>query len=273
MVVHPVDVDIYLVGLGMFEMRHLTVETFEILKRASVVYHISDRHDELHAINRNTRDLSRLYEVPGKRVDIYESLARYLVNSARKHRPVVLATDGNPMFFNDISWKVAAVARGRGLRVEALPGVSCIDVLPIQLGFDPGDLGLQVFEATQLTLYDLAINPYLSTLILQIGFFCETVVLPPPKRRRGAYSRLVTHLRKFFPGTHPAIFIQSAYSNCVPTIEFWTEIMSIDDRRNEITAGMTLYVPRIGIPAVDRVIGAQLGLDGNCGERDRWSRG
>jgi len=250
----------------MFGLPHLTLETLEILKRAKVVYHLSERHDELCAINDNTQDLRGLYERPGKRVDIYENLARHVVESALKQRPAVLAIDGNPMFFSDISWKIAAIGKGKGLRVEALPGVSCLDVLPTQLGFEPGDIGLQIFEATQLVLYDLAINPYLSTLILQVGYFCETVTLPPPERKPEAYNKLILHLRKFFPGHHPAIFIQSAYSERLPTIVFTSEIMNIDNYRNEITGGMTLYVPRVGIPAINAEMRVQLGLDARSEE-------
>jgi len=253
-------VDIYLVGLGMFELRHLTVESLEVLKIAKVVYHLSEKHEELIAINPNTQDLDRLYSKPGKRVDIYHDLASYVVNTALKTTPIVLAIDGNPMFFSDISWEIAAIGKKANLHVEALPGVSCIDVLPMQLGFEPADLGMQVFEATQLVLYDLAVNPFLSTLILQVGYFWRTVVLPPPKRDAGAFAPLVLHLRKFFPEDHPAIFVQSAYSERLPTVVFSTELATIDEHRNEIKAGMTLYLPRLRVPAIDPILRKQLDL-------------
>jgi Tetrapyrrole (Corrin/Porphyrin) Methylases len=258
--VMPFDADIYLAGLGMFELRHLTIETLEVLKRARVVYHLSDKHAELCAINPNTQDLDKLYSKPGQRVNIYEELASFVVNSALETRPIVLAIDGNPMFFSDVSWKVAAAASKKDLRVEALPAVSCIDVLPTQLGFEPGDLGMQIFEATQLVLYSLAINPYLSTLVLQIGYFLKTFTLPLPKRNPGEFLPLVSHLSKFFPEDHPAIFIQSACSHQLRTTLFSTTVAKLDEHRNEIQGGMTLYLPRVEVPPIDAKFRALLEL-------------
>lgn len=253
-------VDIYLVGLGMFELRHLTLESLKVLKTAKIVYHLSEKHKELVAINPNTQDLDGLYSKPGKRLDIYHELASHVVTTALNATPVVLAIDGNPMFFSDISWEIAAMGKKMGLQVEALPGVSCIDVLPMQLGFEPADLGMQIFEATQLVLYDLQVNPHLSTLILQIGYFWRTAVLPLPTRDAGAFVPLMLHLRKFFPEDHPAVFIQSAYSEQLSTVVFSTTLAAIDEHRNEIKAGMTLYLPRVGIPAIDPILRKQLDL-------------
>jgi precorrin-6B methylase 1 len=262
------DADIYLVGLGMYGLRHLTLETLDVLKRATVVYHLSNKHEELCAINRNTRDLRSVNLRPAKPADTYEDLACQVVDAAHELRPIAVAVDGNPMLFSDITWHIAAIGKEQKLRVEALPGVSCLDVLPTQLGFDPGDLGLQVFEATQLVLYNLAINPYLSTLILQVGHFSETVMFPPPPKRPGAYNRLILHLTNFFPEHHPAIFIQSAYSERVPAVVFSTVIRGIDECRDKVTGDMTLYVPRLGIPRIDAEIGAEFGLELDPKETD-----
>jgi uncharacterized protein YabN with tetrapyrrole methylase and pyrophosphatase domain len=254
------DADLYLVGLGMFGLRQVTVETIEILRRAKVVYHLSEKHADLCAINPNTQDLGRFYSRPGKRINIYRDMASYVVDSALEATPVVFAIDGNPMFFSDISWNIAALAKRKHIRAEALPGVSCIDVLPMQLGFEPGDLGLQIFEATQLVLYNLPVNPHLSTLILQVGYFWVRVSQPPPKRIAGAFAPLEIHLCKYFPEDHPAILIQSAYSHRSPTVVLSTELRSIDKHRNSIRPGMTLYLPRVGIPAIEATLRRQLNL-------------
>jgi tetrapyrrole methylase family protein/MazG family protein len=252
--------DIYLVGLGMFGMRQVTAETLEILGHAKRVFHVTDKHEQLCAINPESEDLSGLYWRSGKNVDVYDDVARYVVSFARQKHPTVLALDGNPMFFNDISWKIAALGKLEGLKVEAIPAVSCIDVLPIQLGFEPGNLGMQIFEATQLVLYQLSINPYLSTLVLQVGVFGETSVVRPVKRKPATFLPLVMHLRKFFPSDHPAIFIQSAYSSHVPTVVFTIDVGSIDECGREIGSGMTLYLPRVGIPTIEQRICEQLGV-------------
>ncbi|MBI4465590.1 MAG: hypothetical protein HY647_12875 [Acidobacteria bacterium] len=256
----PSHADIYLVGLGIFEMRQITVETLDVLRQAKRIFHLSSKHEELTAINVNIEDLGPLYWKSGKTIDIYEDLARHVVSFAQQARPTVFAIEGNPMLFSDLSWKIAELGKAACLRVEALPGVSCVDVLPIQLGFEPGDLGLQIFEATQLALYRLEINPYLSTLILQVGEFGERSLPRPARRRLAAFTPLVRHLSKFFPVDHPAIFIRSAFSSKVSSVVFATEIDSIDKHQDQIVPGMTLYVPRIGIPPMDEKLREELGL-------------
>jgi uncharacterized protein YabN with tetrapyrrole methylase and pyrophosphatase domain len=254
----PLKADIYLVGLGIFELQQLTVEGLHILKSVKCVYHLTGMQKKLSLINPNTRALNDLYSRPGNRVSIYDDLAAYVVKSAQSMTPIALAIEGNPMFLSDICWKIAALGQEKGLHVEVVPGVSCIDVLPMQLGFEPGDLGFQIFEATQLVLYNLQLNPYLSTLVLQVGYFFRTVTLPPPRREMDAFAPLVDHLTKFFPKDHPVIFVESAHSAESPTTVFSATVATIDEHRNHITAGMTLYIPRIGIPAIQAQFEDQL---------------
>jgi uncharacterized protein YabN with tetrapyrrole methylase and pyrophosphatase domain len=173
-----------------------------------------------------------------------------VVDAALRERPLAFAIDGNPMLFSDVSWKIAAAAKKAGLLVEGVPGVSCLDVLPVQLGFDPGDLGLQIFEATQLVIYGLAMNPSLSTLILQVGYFLHDVTLPPVHRKPDEFKPFVDHLLQFFPKDHPAIFVESADGRSGTSIVFSVDIEAIDHYRNRIRPGMTLYVPRVGIPPI-----------------------
>lgn len=255
----PCAADVYLVGLGLFGMCQVTLETLQVLEQSRTIFHLTARHSQLSAINPNTQDLGWLYSRPGRDTDIYAELARYVVNAAKEASPVVLALDGNPMFFSDISWNIAAIGKIEGLRVEALPAVSCIDVLPMQLGFEAGDLGLQIFEARQLVLYDLSLNPYLSTLVLQVGDFGEASLLRPAKKKRGVFAPLVLHLCKFFPPGHPAIFIESATSSDARGVVFSTEVGLIEDYREEINSGATLYLPRLGIPTIDEAFRKYLG--------------
>ncbi len=244
----------------MFGMRQMTVEALQILKQAKQIFHLTVQHEELIVINVHTEDLGPLYWRLGKNTDIYEDLARYVVSFAQESRPTVLAVEGNPMFFSDLSWKIAELGKAGFLRVEALPGVSCLDVLPIQLGFEPGDVGCQIFEATQLALYRLSINSYLSTLILQVAEFGRTTLLPAGGRSPFGFIPLVRHLSKFFPSDHPAIFIKSAFSSTVSSVVFTTDIASIDKHQDRIVPGMTLYLPRIGIPPIDEGVREELRL-------------
>lgn len=240
--------DIYLVGLGIFAMKQVTVETNEVLRQAKLVLHLTCRHQELVTINDNTEDLAPLYWRPGKDWTIYTELAQYVVSRGAKARPTVFAVEGNPMMFNDVCWEIARLGKEIGLIVQALPGVSCLDVLPIQLGFDIGDFGVQVMDATQLAMYELQLNPYLSTLILQVGEFGMLHVVDSDAKQAERLGPLVQHLERFYPGDHPAVFVKSSSSRNERTIIFTTVIASIGREEGRVVRGMTLYLPRIGIP-------------------------
>jgi uncharacterized protein YabN with tetrapyrrole methylase and pyrophosphatase domain len=240
------DGDIYLVGLGICELRQVTVETLDVLKRARQVLHLTEKHLELLAINPNVEDLRPRYVPGSKDWDTYRRIAEYVVAVAAGKGPTVLAVDGNPMFFNDITWRVAAIGKEAGLRVEALPAVSALDVLPIQLGFDIGDLGLQVFEATELVLFRLSVNPFLSTLVFQVAEFGTTKLLEVTASSC-RFAPLVEHLRRFFPPDHPAIFIRSQCMRDEEAAILSVGLCAILEYELRIEPGMTLYLPRIGI--------------------------
>lgn len=235
----------------MFGMTQITVETINVLKRAQRVFHLTDLQLDLEAINPQTEDLDRLYSRAGNNIHIYDEIAQHVVRAAHQFPPVALVLDGNPMFFSDISWKTIALAHADGLRVEALGAVSCIDILPTQLGFEPGNLGMQIFEATQLVLYNLRINPYLSTLVMQAGEFGQRTIIRNVTQKPERYALLAQHLGKFFPQDHPAIFIRSAFKEKTPHIVFTTDISRIESHCGRIEPGMTLYIPRLCIPPID----------------------
>jgi precorrin-6B methylase 1 len=240
--------EIFLLGLGVCGLRHITLETMETLKHVTLVQHLTSKDDELRTINPRVENLSPLYWREGKDWDIYCAVADYVVDKALAvDAPIAFVTEGHPMIFNDISWQIASIGPRKNVKVHALPGISCLDVLPIQLGFDFADLGVQIFEATQLALYELQMNVHLSTLVLQIAEFgIEGVLDEPGKPNR--HDPLVRHLSKFFPLDHPAILILSSYREKEATIVTSTTIGEITQA--SMLRGMTLYIPRLSVPPV-----------------------
>ncbi|MEO6802517.1 MAG: SAM-dependent methyltransferase [Granulicella sp.] len=249
----PLNSDIYLVGLGLYGLRQLTIETAEALRSATALYHFTEKQDELYSFNSRVHDMRSLYHSLSDHPDVYAAIAAKLIDLSKDQHPIAIAFDGNPMLYSSVAWQVAAQGAEANLRVEALAGISTFDVLPIQLGFDPGDLGMQTLESTAMVQYGLELNPYLSTLLLQIGHFNAAPGLPPPPRAEGAYAPLVHHLLRYFPPGHPAIFIQSASSADAPTLTLTTEVATIDEVRDQIQSGMTLYLPRVSMPPVAEV--------------------
>ncbi len=240
--------EIFLVGLGLSGMRHVTQEVMHVLEEARLVQHLTSKDGELRMLNPRVEDLSSLYWREGQDKAIYAEIAEHVVATALAgDAPLAFVTDGHPMVFNNISWEIVRLGQQKGAKTHALPGVSSIDVLLLQLGFDPGDIGLQVFEATQLVLYGLAMNAHLSTLILQVAEFGMGGILDLPSRV-GRHDPLVRHLERFFPADHPAVFILAPEHKEESTIVLRTVIGKIGG--STMRRGMTLYIPRLSFPTV-----------------------
>jgi len=243
------DADLYLVGIGLFNLKQITLETLDVLRAAKSVLHISSKHLQLREINPCTEDISSVYWRKARAWSVYRRIAKIVVERAISMRPTVFAVEGTPMLCNDISWEIVRLGKRRNLHVQALPSVSCLDVLPIQLGFDIADLGTQVYEATQLVMFNLRMNPFVSTLIMQVAEFGERgIFLEDTSPAR--FRRLVKHLLKYYPPKHTVVFIRSASNSEEASSVFSTELRTIEQHAPRIETGMTLYLPRVCVPAV-----------------------
>jgi len=239
---------IYCVGLGIRGFSHLTQEALKTIQKAETVLHIGLTGKHLERLNPSVKSLEHLYWSGRNDLDTYRRIAKEVIDTARTRLgSTVFAVDGNPAFFNDITWEIYARATRRRIPVEILAGISCLDVLAIDVFCDPGDVGTQIFEANQLVLYNLTMNPYLSTFILQIGWFGKSVLTKTCDRHRKRFAPLISHLLKFYPGMHPAIFVMSAEKTGRRSIMLRTRVSQIESHAGKIHSGMTLYLPRMNI--------------------------
>ncbi len=237
---------VYCVGLGIKGLAHLTLEAVEIVRRAEVVFHLGLGNHKLGRLNPNARSLERLYWSGRADSEVYREVAEKIVSTAQSvGGPIVFAADGNPAVFNDITWEIWAKAKDRQIPVTIIPGISCLDVLPIILRCEIGDLGAQIFEANQLVLYDLPINPYLSTFVLQVGWFGDAMLKKKLRHSRLRFDRLISHLSKFYGPAHPAVFVTAATSVVGKDGVLQTTVSQIRAEAHRIHTAMTLYLPRL----------------------------
>jgi hypothetical protein len=244
---------IYCVGLGIQGFSHLTLEALKTIQKAEIVLHIGLTGRQLERLNPNVKSLEHLYWSGRNDLVTYRRVAKEVIDTARTLLgPTVFAVDGNPAFFNDITWEIYARATKRRIPVAILAGISCLDVLAIDVFCDLGDVGTQIFEANQLVLYNLTMNPYLSTFILQIGWFGTSILTKKCDRRRKRFDSFISHLLKFYPGTHPAIFVMSSEKPGITSVMLRTTVSQIGLHAGKIHSGMTLYLPRVDIRVKNR---------------------
>jgi len=232
----------------MVGYRQLTREAEQVLKRAKRVYLLHPLPEVRSFVDTqcgSVIDLTELYEEGSERAESYEEMAQQVVEGAEEAvEPVVFAVYGHPTVGVAPSSLIQKKAKGTDLIVEILPGISALDCLYTDLGFDPFTRGLQVFEATDLIVYDINLDPATPTFVLQVGLTGTRLY----DTRTSTSKRLLPlkdHILQFYPPDHEVIFARTptipfadAQQLSVPISEFETVATDIDSTH-------TLVIPPV----------------------------
>ncbi|MFE7313573.1 hypothetical protein ACFU7T_10765 [Streptomyces sp. NPDC057555] len=151
--------------------------------------------------------------------------------------------------------------RAEGVPAMMLPGVSALDCLFADLGVDPGTMGCQEVEATDLLLRRRTLLTDSHLVVWQVACVGDLGF------RFGGFDNgdnrqvLVAYLEKFYPPDHQVTHYSAAqYAVCGPTIR----TLALRDLRDEYLTGVsTLYVPPLAAPDDDPAMARRLGLGEN----------
>lgn len=145
-----------IVGLGMTLGAHLTPRSRTHIESADVVFvAVSDPLVELwvQEMHPDVRSLQPHYAEGKNRQETYREMVEAMLAEVRAGRRVCGAFYGHPGVFAQAPHKAVAQARTEGFAAIMEPGVSAEDCLYADLGIDPGRVGCQHYEASQLMFY------------------------------------------------------------------------------------------------------------------------
>jgi uncharacterized protein YabN with tetrapyrrole methylase and pyrophosphatase domain len=160
------------VGLGMTLGAHLSPRARSHIETADVVFAaVSDPVVELwlQQMHPDVRSLQPLYAEGKSRHDTYREMVEALLGEVRAGRRVCGAFYGHPGVFAQAPHRAIAQARAEGFVAVMEPGISAEDCLYADLGIDPGTVGCQHFEASQLMFYRRRIDPSAYLVVWQAG--------------------------------------------------------------------------------------------------------
>lgn len=237
---------LYILGTGIRGLRQLTQETREALMRCRIVLHLSNQHEGLRLLNRNTVNLDESYWTGKDRNVVYSGLVKMVMDEVKKGPGVAIVTYGHPLFFDDVHMQLRKKCRDLGLSCTILPAVSCLDTICVDLGIDYGD-GLQVFEATHLVNAKLKMCKNVHTLIFQIYEFGEDVTADVIRAVPGRFAPLEKHLCKFYPHNHRGALVYSEDECDEGTFRIGTTIGRLDTKQRSMFPGVTLYIPPLSV--------------------------
>ena len=240
--------DVYIVGLGVLNVDHITRETEGVIRRSNEVLYVdtgvATRTYLKTLCSRVTSLFETSYEEDGHRLNAYHRMAARVLDAAMDHPPVAFAMHGHPIVGAYAPFLIRDMARLLGLEVLVLPGVSAMDCLFAELMVDPCVAGMQMYEATDLLLRRRPLQPDVPALIWQIGCV-ETRLHTTRASRPKRFERLRSHLLRFYPPEHQATAAYSTPHPLMPSTVHRFVLRDICDYAHLLHAGFTLYVPPV----------------------------
>ncbi len=234
------------VGVGMTLGSHLTPLSRSHIEQADVVFTgLSDGVMELWLakMNPDVRSLQQYYREGKPRAQTYREMVEAMLTEVRAGKKVCGAFYGHPGVFALPPRKAIATARREGYEAHMEPGVSAEDCLYADLEIDPGEVGCQHFEASQLMFYRRRIDPTAYLVLWQIGIAGDQSYT---RFSTGTDHRqlLVDILASDYPLHHEVIVYRAA---TLPTNRPKIERLALRDLPDaDLDIHMTLVIPPAG---------------------------
>jgi len=160
------------VGIGMTLGSHITPLARSYIEKSDVVFAaVSDGIVELWLaeMHADVRSLQPFYQEGKSRMHTYRQMVDAMLTQVRVGKQVCGVFYGHPGVFAWPPHKAIETARKEGYRAHMEPGISAEDCLYADLGIDPGKVGCQHFEASQLLFYTRRIDPTAYLVLWQVG--------------------------------------------------------------------------------------------------------
>ncbi len=190
---------ITMVGLGPGRAESITREAWNVLSSADEIYLRTRQHPAVSEFPSSWKvhSFDHLYESHRSFSEVYEAIARSVLELGRRPQGVVYAVPGSPFVGESTTALIVEMARESGVPIRMVAGVSFLEPLFGLLGIDPVD-GVQVYDAM---------------LLAQEHF---PVVLPErPLVLAQCYSRALAGdvkltLMAMYPDDHPVTVVRGA---------------------------------------------------------------
>src|SRR3954468_25034525 len=121
--------DIFIVGSGVRQADHMTVEGVRTLRVCEIIYSFIPQEfvrllpEELFT---KVHSLRNLFQTGIRRGAAYEEAAGLIWQSADQHSPIAYLTVGNPVIFDSVTAGLLARARDGGHQVHLVAGISAV---------------------------------------------------------------------------------------------------------------------------------------------------
>jgi uncharacterized protein YabN with tetrapyrrole methylase and pyrophosphatase domain len=252
--------DIYILGTGQRFPYHLTIEVMEALGECRTIYTLLGEEEVAKLpgdLAAKCKSVRALYQPDRQRSDNYAEVAEVILEAARRESPIGWLTWGNPRVLDSVSQTLVRTGAETGLAVVALPAVSSIDTVLIDVGYDPAD-GVQVIEGTTVVLRQTPLVPEIAVLIFQPGVFGTLYPRMTADSPRVSLSPLCDYLLRYYPADHKVAFVTSSASHSIPAKIEWTTAGGLDGISADALGSSTIFIPPVVKSGIDAIFAAMV---------------
>lgn len=241
-------IDIYVAGTGMVGYSQITREVESAFEESEVVY-LLDTKGPINGYLENEfdvdiYDLSEHYGDDKDRRETYDEMADAVLEGADcSDGPVTFALYGHPMIFVNPSRQVLEEGRELDMNVEVMPGISSLDTVFCDIGFDPAANGLQTYEATDLLVREWELNPEVPAMIWQVSVV-ETALHTDRDSLPSRFTRFKEYLQQFYPDDHTVHLLQTATFPIAESKDITVDLDKFESKTDDLNQGYyILYIP------------------------------
>jgi uncharacterized protein YabN with tetrapyrrole methylase and pyrophosphatase domain len=254
--------DIYIVGLGITGIEHMTREAEATCRRSNEILAVATHPSILKYLNTLCPKVTDLY-APSYREDehrgkAYDTMTANVLAAALDRPPVAFATYGHPMMYVFPSRQLLWLAPYFDLKVRVIPGISSLDTMMCDLGVDPGAEGMQMYEATDLLIRQRPLQPDVPCLIWQVGTV-ESVLFSTSASRPERFGRIKEYLLRYYPPEHELTAVHSSMHPLLEAATTTFRLGEMEDHHLALHQGLTVYIPPVQMrPAFDEDLMAKI---------------
>ena len=234
-----------LAGSGIKTIAHVTNEMKAAVSSADLVLYllnepISEQWIIKHA--KNAVSLSPIYFSYDERATAYDAIADEIIKRFNEYDNICVVFYGHPTIFAAPGIKAIQIAESLGIQCSILPAISADGCLYADLKIDPGKGGCFSIDATELLLYQRAIDPNSHVILWQIGLI-GNFENPSKGFNPKGMELLVEHLFMYYNKETKAVLYEAAmYPKISPKL---IEFNLSDLSTQALTSISTLYIPPV----------------------------
>jgi len=249
------EADIYIVGLGIKGIEHITREVESVCRRSTEILAVPTLPAVMHYLQTLCPQVIDLHPISYRedenRIDAYDTMSAMVLAAALDHPPVTFATYGHPLVYVYPTRQIVDAAPYLGLTVKVLPAVSSLDTMIIDLDFDPAINGLQMYEATDVLVRRRPLQTDVPCLLWQVGAV-ESALYSSAPNRPERFFRIKEYLLEFYPPHHEVAAVYSSHHPLFDSSVVKFSLAEMDQHHDDLHQGLTLYIPPVGKrPAID----------------------